>query len=237
MSLYDRIEEEIKDEGFFAIIGGKRLGGKSTLAGTAPGKTLFLYAKELETGYKAAQKLAIKCGNELVPIAFKSTEDLTELVIEASTSDFDNIYIDGITAVAEMKLPVLDKEKKPKDTVWDVFGKLGDSCVKCLLLCKSIAADTSKNVFITMALKTDKDGYIVPDIKGNMTLGAIQKVCPTVLAVRTRFTEGGELKRVLLSKSDEDYPARVDGLLDEENPGEFEADLSQLINFINKEKV
>lgn len=234
MSLYDRIEAEVQAEGFFAIIGGKRLGGKSTLAGTAPGKTLFLYAKELETGYKAAQKLAIKCGNELMPIAFKSTEDLVELVIEASESDFDNIYIDGITAVAELKMPVLEKEKKPKETIWDVYSKLGDSCINCLLLCKRIAAESNKNVFITMALKSDKDGYVVPDIKGNMTLGAIQKVCPTVLAVRTRFTEEGELKRVLLTKSDEEYPARVDGFLDEDNPGEFSADLSLLINFIKE---
>ena len=224
-------------EGLFGVVGGFRLGGKTTLAGTLPGKTVLLYADVLETGYKTAVKLANKNGNEVIPKSFKTLEELVTLLMEAADSDCDNIYIDSISAVTEIKLEQPEVAKIAKRNVWDAFRELGGAVRKLLKAAKGIATERGKNVFITMAYKStlDASGSITKvdvDCKGNVTTAEIQRLCPIVVAVDTVWDDEGNKTRVLRTSSTDVIPARVDELLDEDNPGTIPADLSKLIELL-----
>ena len=68
---------------------------------------------------------------------------------------------------------------------------------------------------------------------GNVTISEIQRLVPIVLAIRKKFDEEGNLQRVLITKSDELYPARIDSVLDGNNSGEAEANLGDLLEKLN----
>jgi hypothetical protein len=231
MSLLQAIQEEQKASGRLIVIGGKRLDGKTTLCGTLPGKTLLLYHKTLETGYKAAMKLAKKNGNDLTKAGFSTLEELVEHLQEGVTMDFDHIYIDGCSSVAELKLKTLKANKKPKESIWDLYAELGQTMTNLLLLMKQQADITGINMFITLAYKTNNDGSLEADLHGNVTMASIKKLCPTVMAVTNTFDEDGKMERILITKSNAEYPARVDGFLDDENPGQFPANLETVLKF------
>jgi len=224
-------------EGLFGIVGGMRLGGKTTLAGTLPGKTLLLYADLLETGYKAAVALSKKKGNEVVPQSFSSLEELVQHLAAAADSDYDNIYIDSISAVTEMKLNAPDVVQLSKKSIWDAYREVGGSVRKLLLASKVITRDKGKNIFITLAYKTklDANGNIAkiePDCKGNVTIAEIQRLCPIVVAVDSDWDEDGNQVRKLRTASTAVLPARLDSLLDEDNPKTLDADLSVLVELL-----
>ena len=52
----------------FCVVAGPRLGGKTTIAGTLPGKTLLLQAAVLESGSRSALKLARERGNKVAEV-------------------------------------------------------------------------------------------------------------------------------------------------------------------------
>jgi len=241
MSLKDRINSKSKDEGIFCVVGGQRLDGKTTLAGTLPGKTLLLYAKILETGSDSAMALAKKNKNKLDAVAFESLEDLVGLLDEAVKAGYDNVYIDGCSAVNYMKHISDEVQAIAKKNAWDGYAMLADSMRQFLRLSKMIAIDHGINVFITLSYKStlNANGEVIklsPVLKGNITMSEIHSLVPVVLAVRRDVDEDGELTRELLTKSDSVYPARVDGLLDEDNPGILLPDLSQLFKLLGKDK-
>ena len=63
MSILAKYKLEQKQRGIFGAITGLRLAGKSTLAGTLPGKTAMLTARLFETGSGSAIALAKQLGN------------------------------------------------------------------------------------------------------------------------------------------------------------------------------
>lgn len=229
-----------KKEGIFGVVGGFRLGGKTTLAGTLPGKTILLYADLLETGYKAAIALAKKEGNDLEAVPFTGLSDLVAKLAEYANLDkVDNIYIDGISAVCEMKMEEEEVQKLKKKNVWDAFGLLAVATRKLILLCKEIATTNGKAIFITLPYKSklDANGSITKveaDILGHATINSITKLCPIVLAVGSDYNDDGEKTRVLYTESTEFIPARIDHILDEDNPKKLPANFKEVFKLLGR---
>lgn len=237
MSIIARLRKQKKTKGVFAIICGLRLAGKSTLSGTLPGKTILMQAALRETGSSSAEALAKKHGNELVIVEFATLEDLNELLIEAANSDFDNIYVDGISAITEMRFsqPEIYREALSKNP-WGAYAKIKKTMEDFIMLGKSITEQSHKNVFFTLAMNISNDGEGQPqlkaDLKGSATLSVIKGLAPTVLVVASRTDETGVHVRELLTRNQGIYQARIDTLLDEQNPGVLPADLSLILNLI-----
>lgn len=235
--LASRVSAANENLGIFGVVASERLGGKSTLAGTLPGKTLMLQAAVLETGSKSAKALAKKLGNQLDIVDFIDLEDLVGLIKDFETSDYDNLYIDGISAVTEMKYYTDEVQRAMKKDNWGAFRMIGDSVRAFIKLAKAAATDHGKRVFITLALapKRDANGNLtelVPQCKGNVAISEISRLCPIFVTLRTRYNEEGELMREMVTKSDDVYPGRLDTLLDGDNPGVMEADLSKLLALV-----
>jgi hypothetical protein len=217
--------------GMFGVIAGPRLGGKTTLAGTLPGSTLLLQAALLETGSRSAQVLAKKRNADLTVETFR---DLTHLraeidKIKSGEKQYDNYYFDGLSAITDLRYKQSDIQQMCKKNVWEGFGKLGEDVNALLLEMKEIA-DSGANVFITCALKVNKEGGDVElETKGKMAVTAITKLGEAVLTVMLLPVEGGGEKRMLITKSAGQWPGRIDGILDEDNPGIMEPDLTKVL--------
>lgn len=239
MSLLERLKQSKVETGNFVVLAGFRLSGKSTAAGTIPGKTLLLQANVLETGSKSAVELAKKLKNKLDVVSFNSLTDLVELMTEAKDMDYNTIYIDGLSAVNELKYFSADVQKLAKKNVWDSYRELGDSLRRFILFAKELSE--KKNVIMTMALdpKLDVNGMIVeakPALKGNVTINEVTRLCPVVISVTVEYDEEGNLVRKFLTKGDGVLPGRIDSILDEENPGEVEATFEAVFNLIKGKK-
>lgn len=237
MNIKDRLRKREETRGVFGVVGALRLGGKTTLSGTLPGKTLLLQAHLLESGSNSAKNLANENGNELDVLDFVSYSDLMSLLLSEEILEYDNIYIDGISAINEMKFSDKDIQLAKKKNVWDAFRDLGEALRDFLKLAKTLSTEHGKNVFITLAYKAKygSDGAVIslePDVKGSVTTSEIQRLCPVVLGLDSAVSETGETNRWIVTKSDNLIPARIDSLLDHNNPGKIPADLTVLINLV-----
>jgi hypothetical protein len=238
MSVLAKIMQARREAGVFGVVAGTRLGGKSTLGGTLPGKTLMLQAKLIETGSRSAEAMAKKAGNELDIAEFDTLPTLVAILGELRTDTiYDNVYIDGLSAINEMKSREPDMKKLFVKNVWDAYREVGDSAMNILYLAKLLAEESGKNVFFTLAMKEKYDAMgnlanLDADLKGNMTLGSIKRLCPIVLCVRSRMDDQGKLHREILTKTDGVYSARIDLLLDDNNPGVVEANLAKVLELL-----
>ena len=239
MSILDELEVKQKEQGVFCVVGGFRLSGKSTLAGTLPGKTLLVQAALRETGSNSAKALAESLGNSLRVVGFSTLDQLKAILKEAEKLKFDNIYIDGISAITEIKLdePAMQKLLLLPKGVWEVYGAIAEVTESFILQAKKLAEDSNINVFMTLALGSkinEKTGLaeVVPELKGRATLASIKKYATTAIVVRCRHDEKGNLVRELVTKNDGEYSARIDSLLDQQNPGVVPADLSLILKLI-----
>lgn len=218
----------------FGVVAGPRLGGKTTLAGTLPGKTLLLQAAVLESGCRSAQALARKRGNVLVVELFDDLVDLRAKVSKyKDASDFDNIYIDGLSAITDMKFSEPDVQATARKNIWDAYLKLGKDVSDLVVLLKSLTyGPHAKNIFITCALKVKTEqgaNDVELEAKGKMAVTAITKLGEAVITVVQLPTEEGT-RRVMITKSFDNWPGRVDGVLDEDNEGFYEPDLGIVLN-------
>jgi hypothetical protein len=243
VSILDRLNKQAKSEGkkLFAVVAGPRLAGKTTLAGTLPGKSLLLQAAVLESGSESAKALATLRGAELAVLTFTSVAELKEIIADLRTDTaFQNVYVDGVSALTEMKVTEPKIAAKMKTDNWAAFRELGDDMRSLLKELKELTysekAKLPKNVFLTCALavKLDKNGTIVDvslEAKGNVTVTEITKLGEAVLTVMPPVrTEQGEGQHRLITKSQEWWPGRIDGLLADKNPGVIEpADLSKVL--------
>lgn len=247
MGILDNINQAKKASGKLILIGGKRLSGKSSLAGTMPGKTLLVWHKTLETGYESALELAKEHGNHLDELAFETLDELATVIANVAELGYDNIYIDSLGAVAEQKIKQLNtamevnnlsaRKKEDKITVWDVYRDLGDDIINLMITLKLLAADSGVNIVVTVAYKYDKNDSLEVDMPGQMTMGFIKKVCPTVMAiVELPNEETGEFERKLITRTSGENPARVDGWLHHRNPGQFEPNMTVVLDYFNKDK-
>lgn len=202
----------------FAVVAGPRLAGKTTLAGTLPGTTLLLQAAVLESGSRSAEVLARKRGNKLTIETFTDLIHLRSLLEKAAKdSAYDHIYIDGYSAINDIRWQETDIQSEFKKNQFGAYGKHGDDMTKFVAWIKGFTyAPYNKNIFLTCALKADNDDVNL-ECKGKMAVTAITKMGEAVLTVTQIATENG-VNRVLVTKNFEKWPGRIDGVLDEDNP-------------------
>lgn len=242
MSIIAKLMQKKKEKGVFAIVAGLRLSGKSTLAGTLPGKTLLIQAALRETGSSSAKKLSEQRKTVLDIVEFQSLVELQEILVEVAGSDYDNVYIDGISAITNIKYnePAIVKAAQGANP-WGAFDLIKKAMEDFIMISKELAETSKKNVFMTLALNPEFDAAgnlieVKPELKGKATLSIIKGYAPTVLVVRQRKDEKGNSIRELLTRNDGPYSARIDALLDDQNPGIVPADLSIVLKLIKGEK-
>lgn len=241
MSILSKLKQQ-KEEGdkkLFGVVAGLRLAGKTSLAGTLPGKTLMIQASVLESGSRSAEEIAKNNGYELDVITFHSLPELLEVLAELKEdTEYDNVYVDGLSAITELKAKDPDTAKLMKKNVWDGFRDVGDFANDVVVALKSLTytgqATKPKHVFITCALKLkqDKMGNVIDvelETKGNMAVTSITKLGECVVTVLQVTTEEGP-KRQLITRTLDFWPGRIDGVLDSNNPGQIEANLATLLN-------
>lgn len=240
MSVKQKIEDRKKSQGVFGCVAAQRLGGKSTLAGTLPGRTLMLQAAILETGSKSALKLAKRLGNDLTVHEFKDLTDLVKRLDSFNPADYDNLYIDGISALTELKVGESDVAAIMKRDQWAGYRIVGESVRNFMKMAKGMSHEDGTNVFITLALqpKNDANGNVtelVPALKGNVALAEISRLCPVFVTLLPPIKDDdGNTIREMVTASQGVYPGRIDHLLDDENPQVLEADLSKLLELIKE---
>ncbi len=231
-------QSQLSEDGLFAVIAGERFAGKSTLAGTLPGRTLLLQAKVLETGSKSAKRLAEELGNDLTILTFEDLDDLIGMMEDFRTDTYDNLYVDGLSAITEMKYLTDEVQKAKKRDNWEAFRLVADSSRAFLKFSKSLA-ERGKRVFVTLAMdaKRDVNGHLVelkPVTKGNVTTAEVSRLCPVFVTLRTTYDDAGAEVREMITKTSDVYPGRIDTLLDHSNPGVLDADLSKLLELIKQ---
>lgn len=240
-SLLDKLKKQKQQSsGFMAAIGGARLSGKSTLAGTLPGSTLVIQPAGIEAGNTSPMELAKKLGNKLDLIEVENHGQLFEVLQDTGLLKYDNIYVDGISAFTEMVYSSPEFATKTAKNKWDGFDYIKDQSGQLVLACKELAEKHDKNVFITYSLKekTDENGNVASvemDAKGNATKTIVEGRSPNVVAAVAVTKEDGSLVRGLITKNKGPYVARLGNLLDEDNPGKIiPADLSTLLTIIGR---
>lgn len=215
----------------FAVVAGPRLGGKTTLAGTLPGKTCLLQAAVHESGSRSAQALARKRGNTLVVEEFTDLVDFWPKLQAAYETDADHIYIDGFSAINDMRWGQDDIQRCHKNNAFQAYDLHGQDMVKLLRRIKEYSYG-NKNIFITCALRVDQTGNAAPDVKleakGKMGVTEITKIGEAVLTVASFPSEEGP-KRVLITRTVDNWPGRIDGVLDEDNSVTMAPDLAQVL--------
>ena len=239
MSIADRVKAKKKAAGHFIVVAAERTAGKTTIAGTLPGKTLFLFANVYESGYESAIALAKRNGNKMDALTFVDLKDLVAILSE-DLSEYDNIFIDGISAVSAMKADEPMVEKLAKVNVWDAYKLIGDSMRDFIFLCKEVST-TGKNVITTLALtpELNANGALValkPVTKGKVVLQEITGKAPIFVTLRLVEDDKGSVRREMVTKSDVNYIGRIDSILDEDNPGVMEADLGKLLTLLKETK-
>ncbi len=218
----------------FCVVAGPRLGGKTTLCGTLPGRTLLLQAAVLESGSRSAQALAKRNGNQLTVDSFADLVDLRARIDKLFVSkDYDHIYVDGLSAITDLKFAEPNIQSMAAKNVWDAYLKLGKDVQDLVLMLKGLSyGPAAKNVFITCALKVKTEGGstdVELEAKGKMAVTAITKLGEAVITITEIPTEGGKKQRVMITKNFENWPGRVDGVLDDENEGFFAPDLNTIL--------
>lgn len=241
-SILERIKKQQSPEGkrLFGVVCGPRLGGKTTLAGTLPGRTLLLQSVVRESGSESAQALAKLNGHQLDVANFSTVEELLAILKECSSDEaFDNVYVDGLSSITDQKFddPVIRKLVKTDN--WAAFREIGAAAETVIMTLKELTypekTKKPKNTWITCALdiKLDKNGSVADvslSTKGNLAATAVTKFGECVVTVLPPTkTEAGETGHRMITRTTDWWPGRIDGLLHGQNPGMLDADLSKLL--------
>jgi hypothetical protein len=243
VSVLERLRKQSAPQGkkLFTIVTGQRLSGKTTVAGTLPGRTLMLQAAVLESGSDSAKELAERNGYELEVVNFANADDLLAVLKELETDTaYDHVFVDGLSAITEQKYRDPQVKKLIKNDNWSAFREIGGTADDVILQLKALTypekVKKPKATFLTCALKVklDKAGTVVDvelECKGNMAVSSVTKLGEAVVTViPPTTTESGVTPHKLITKSQDFWPGRIDGLLADQNPGEIvPADLGKLL--------
>ena len=243
MSILDELRKKKSNSGagLFGIITGFRTSGKSTIAGTLPGKTLMLQAAVRETGSNSAIALAAERKNHLEILSFDTVPELMAMIHDFHKHPFDNLFIDGISAITEIRFEEPEIQAITLKNQWDGYAAVKKTMHTAIFDAKKVSVDHGKHVFMTLAIDPvlNEAGAIVemkPNLVGRATLQEIKKYGNAVMVVRSRLGDKGETIRELVTKNDGPYSARIDTLLDHENPGTMPADLSIVLKYVTGAK-
>lgn len=239
-------QEHVAAATSYALIVGRSSSGKTTVAGSVPGKTLLLQIRDREFGCESAIALARSLGNEVIPYSISTIQELLDIAIELRTDkDYDNVYVDGWSAITFMLAespdiaPMIEGRKGGNSFVG--YARIQTDVAK---IQKAYAELTypdiikPKSVFFTLAIdvKTDANGVatdIVPVMKGKASYQEFTRPSPTIVTLAVQHSEEGE-RRIMLTKNHGPYLARINGILDKDNVGIMEPDLSLIMNTLTK---
>ena len=235
MSLPNRIEEDKKNAGMFICLAGPRFGGKTTALGTLKGKTLVIDIADEEAGSLGAITMSKRLNNPLDVVKGRDCSDVISLMREAVTLDYENIAIDGLSALTEVEIakPAVRRLLKGQTSRWDAYRIVGEEVTKLIKEAKQLTTSSNKIFILTVALKekVDAEGHVIStdiEAQGNVAEARVRGKCPFyVVARRTEDTEGNPI-RIIQTKDDGIYGARLDGILEQDNPKGFLADPSQV---------
>lgn len=245
MNILARVKKQTEDgdKKLFAAVCAPRLVGKTTLAGTLPGKTLLLQVAVLESGCKSAVALAEQLGNDLTVLSIASLAEWEAVIDELSKDEtFDNVYVDGLTAINEVVFRDPKTQKLKNADSFKGYALIGETTDRILTDLKRLTYPTqnakAKNVFVTVALKVENEGGVTDvklEVKGKVSVTSITKLGEAVLTILPPVkTEDGVAPHSLLTKSDGVWPGRVDGLLEHQNPGVISpANLTAFLKLLN----
>lgn len=225
----------------FAVVAGQRCSGKTTLAGTLKGKTLLLQASVWESGAESAKKLAAQLGNDLTAYGFESLPELHTILKELETDEvYDNVFVDGLSAITEIKYREPAVVAMSKKDTWAGWRAIAEESTDVILQLKSLTYKSktkkNKNVFLTIAIdvKADPNGMPVEVemvAKGQVAISNVSKFAAGVLTVALMNGEKG-VERKLITRNTGVFAGRLEGLLDSANPGIMNANLSEVLNLI-----
>lgn len=241
MSLIQRLlQQRAERKGFFCAVGGVRLAGKSTVAGTLPGSTIIIQPRGIEAGNMSPVRLGQQRGNQVDLIEFGSHNEIFEILDDESILEYDNVYIDGISAFTELVYGSGTFAAKSKKNKWDGFDYIKDQSTQLVTKAKELAETHDKNVFLTYALKPKYDANGIATsvemvAKGNASKDLVEGKCPNVVAIYPAPVEGqDEPLRKLLTNNNGPYVARLGDMLDTDNPKVLDADLGELLKIVNR---
>jgi len=228
----DRLKKQKEVSGIFLCVAGPRFGGKTTTLGTLKGKTLLIDISDKESGSRGAVNMAAKMGVETFDVVTGyDCADVASIVEEAITLGYDNIAIDGLSALTEVEMekPAIARLLKGEKTKWTGFALMGKAVTDLLQYLKTTSAESGKNIIITVALKekTNSEGEVMDtglDLRGQMAEGFITGRCPYFVVSRLAVDGEGKPLRILQTYSDGVYEGRLDGIFDDDNPKAFRSD-------------
>jgi hypothetical protein len=227
--IQDRIKKARNDKGLFICVAGPRFGGKTTTLGTLPGKTLLVDIASKESGSRGAAAMAKRLDNTLDVVEGTNCKDVRELVEAAIEAGYDNVAIDGLSALTEVELDAPALAAKLKTNVWDAYASLGKSIRDLIQDLKTTALNHKINVIATVALteKTNSEGEVTSTdlfAKGKVTEQEINSRCPFFVISRLAPSKEGDMVRILQTFDDGIYKGRLDGVFDSNNPKAFRSD-------------
>jgi phage nucleotide-binding protein len=201
--------------------------GKTTLAGTLPGKTLII---SLESGLLSLMDKEIDYYEVEGANGLEKISNLSKIVHSDLIKPYDNIFFDSLTEIAQCFVDYATS-KWPEDNQsfkkWGEYNKVITNFIK-------FNRDMDKNVFFTCLEKTDKDQtgrrWNIPDMPGSVATKVVA-YCDFVFNLKV-FDKDGEKIRALLTLAQEGYDCKDrSGKLDEyERPN-----LGDIINKVFKE--
>jgi len=161
--------KDIKPDKINMLIVGESGAGKTTLAKTLKGKTLII---SCESGLLSLMGSEI----DFVEVDSKNSaanvEVLKNILSSKQINNYDNIYIDSLTEIADYFLAYAKKEypeEKQTQKMYGYYKQILTGFIKYV-------RDMDKNVFFTSLQKTDKDEsgirWNLPDIKGSLAYSA-----------------------------------------------------------------
>jgi hypothetical protein len=237
MNLAERIKQAQEQNTKLIVTAGLRFGGKTAGLGTLPGKTLLGVAKDKESGAQGAVKVANENGNTLDYTFIEDASDAVGVARAAFEAGYDNVAIDGTTAITEIEAekPKIKKQLTAGgNSVFGAWRAIGTEVVTMIQELKKLSAEYNKPVVLTLALKDPKadatGNYapLDPDVKGQMALSEIKGKCPYFVCARAAADSEGNTVYVLQTSPDDLYPARLDGVLAKDLPKGFRTEVDKV---------
>lgn len=182
------------------LVYGESGAGKTTLAGTLPGKTLII---SLESGLLSLKGFDVDYVEISGATGIEKVKNLSAILKEKELDSYDTLYFDSLSEIAQCFLEFAAVEYPADNQVLKKFGHYNDLITRFIKRCR----DMDKNVFFTCLQKTDKDDvgrrWNLPDVPGSVA----SKMCAYfdfVFNLRV-FEKDGEKVRALLTSNSQGF--------------------------------
>lgn len=204
------------------LIYGTSGAGKTTLAGTLTGKTLMV---SLESGLLSLRNSDV----HYIEIEGDKMTHLRKVMEFAKKSDYENIYIDSLTEVAQLFVDNAKKEYPEDRQTMKMWGRYAETITAFIKYCR----DMNKNIFFTALEKSTQDEvgrrFSLPELQG-----AIASKCPAffdfVFNLRVFKKEETEV-RALLTRAKETFICKDrSGKLDEYEQPNLQSIIDKVFN-------